>query len=435
MTSVIEAPKRTNETHPAESAPLVSPGHRYELNAETEPGKRLVAIAEELAGEFATRAAEHDSDGSYPFEAIEALKARGYFSAQFPEDLGGLGVTSVRDVLIASSRLARGDASVTIGVNMHLATAGNFARRYQMAVAAGGGRKAVAFGEAIQALSRSGAIIAAAISEPGQNLAKPSTTARRTADGWVINGRKIFCTMSPAATTIMVGVTVNDPDRGELYSYAMVPSGTPGIIYHDDWDALGMRASGSQSISFEDVHIEEPAIRGGFSIGETAAYLDRNLTAGAFHAAASLGIAESAHHLAVTALAARRRGDDTETPTNLMLASQNTVDLSAMRAIFDRAGRLIDGYYAEHPTDEGTTEEVATLFAEVQAAKAFINEASVRVVDRALTLSGGAGYMNKHPLSRAYRDVRAGAFMHPLGANRAYEFIGQVAVGLEPSLA
>jgi L-evernosamine nitrososynthase len=56
------------------------------------------------------------------------------------------------------------------------------------------------------------------------------------------------------------------------------------------------------------------------------------------------------------------------------------------------------------------------------------------VVDHALALSGGAGYLNGHPLARAYRDVRAGAFMHPLGANRAYEFVGQVALGLEPAL-
>jgi alkylation response protein AidB-like acyl-CoA dehydrogenase len=56
------------------------------------------------------------------------------------------------------------------------------------------------------------------------------------------------------------------------------------------------------------------------------------------------------------------------------------------------------------------------------------------VVDRALALSGGAGYLNGSPLARAYRDVRAGAFMHPLGDNRAYEFLGQVAFGREPSL-
>ena len=77
---------------------------------------------------------------------------------------------------------------------------------------------------------------------------------------------------------------------------------------------------------------------------------------------------------------------------------------------------------------------MAALFAEVQSAKTFVNEAAVRVVDRALALSGGAGYMSRHPLSRAYRDVRAGAFMHPLGANRAYEFIGRIALGAEAGL-
>ena len=56
------------------------------------------------------------------------------------------------------------------------------------------------------------------------------------------------------------------------------------------------------------------------------------------------------------------------------------------------------------------------------------------MVDRALALSGGAGYMSRHPLSRAYRDVRAGAFMHPLGANRAYEFIGRIALRAEAEL-
>jgi alkylation response protein AidB-like acyl-CoA dehydrogenase len=60
-----------------------------------------------------------------------------------------------------------------------------------------------------------------------------------------------------------------------------------------------------------------------------------------------------------------------------------------------------------------------------------VNEGAARIVDRALALSGGAGYLNGHPLARAYRDVRAGSFMHPLGANRAYELLGDVALGRE----
>ena len=74
------------------------------------------------------------------------------------------------------------------------------------------------------------------------------------------------------------------------------------------------------------------------------------------------------------------------------------------------------------------------LFAEAQSAKTFIGEAAVRIVDRALALSGGAGYLNGSPLARAYRDARATAFMHPLGANRAYTFLGELAAGREPSL-
>ena len=70
----------------------------------------------------------------------------------------------------------------------------------------------------------------------------------------------------------------------------------------------------------------------------------------------------------------------------------------------------------------------------MQTAKTFLNDVATRVVDRALALSGGAGYLNGSPLARAYRDVRAGAFMHPLGANRAYDFVGQVALGLGPGL-
>src|SRR3954470_11627741 len=100
-----------------------------ELTARTDAGDRLVAVAEGLADEIAERAAEHDRERTYPFEAIDALKAAGYFAAPVPADLGGLGVSSAHDLVVASSRLARGDASVAIGVNMHLVAVLNMERR------------------------------------------------------------------------------------------------------------------------------------------------------------------------------------------------------------------------------------------------------------------------------------------------------------------
>src|SRR5215213_3334697 len=193
-----------------------------ELTANTTAGGRLVAIAEELSHQFAARAAEHDRDGSYPFEAIDALKAASYFTAPNPVELGGLGVSSAHDLVVASSRLARGDASVAIGVNMHLVAVANMERRRQVAVAAGEERRARGFTASLAQIARDGVVLAAAISERGQDLTRPGTRATRTGSGWQIDGRKMFCTMSPAATDLYVAVTYAD-DGVERYAYAMVP--------------------------------------------------------------------------------------------------------------------------------------------------------------------------------------------------------------------
>jgi alkylation response protein AidB-like acyl-CoA dehydrogenase len=61
-----------------------------------------------------------------------------------------------------------------------------------------------------------------------------------------------------------------------------------------------------------------------------------------------------------------------------------------------------------------------------------VNAAGVRIADRAIAMAGGAGFMNKAPLARYYRDARAGAFMHPLGANTALEYLGAHTLGLRP---
>jgi L-evernosamine nitrososynthase len=387
----------------------------FELTAKTKSGAHLVRIAEALAEDFASRAALHDREASFPHAAIEALKRVGYFNAPIPAESGGLGVASVHDVVVASSRLARGDASIAIGVNMHLVLLLNIVRRWRAAAAARDRRRATAFGASMNAIARDGVIMASAVSELGQDLTRPRTTATRTPSGWRIDGRKAFCTMSPAATVLYTAVTFADDDGVEHYGYAQVPTDAAGVENHDDWDALGMRASGSHSVTFADVAVPHSALRGGFVAGDADAYMERNLLAGLFHASASLGIAESA---ASAATDAASRRDDPDARTRMLIA-ENVIELGACRATLSRSATLVDD----------SEPHVVALFAETQAAKAFVNEAAARIVDRALAIAGGAGYLSGHPLARAYRDVRAGSFMHPLGANRAYQLLGDVALG------
>ena len=401
-----------------------------ELAARTDAGGRLVATAERLSETLAADAPRHDRDGSFPFEAIDALKAAHYFAAPVPVEMGGLGVCSAHDLVVASSRLARGDASVAIGVNMHLIAVANMERRRQVAVAAGQDRRGRAFAASLAQIARDGVVLAAAISEPGQDLTRPATVATRTASGWRIDGHKLFCTMSPAATTLYVAVTYGDAEGVERYAYAMVPTDAPGVVIHDDWDALGMRASGSNSVSFEGVALPTSGVRGGFMAGDPMPYIERNLLAGLFHASASLGIAESADAIARRGIAGRIDGDARQR----MLVADSALDLVAARGALSRAASLIDEHRTANPASDGTDEELTALFAEAQTAKAFVNEAAGRIVERALGLSGGAGYLNGSPLARAYRDVRAGSFMHPLGANRAYDYVGRVALGQPATL-
>src|SRR5262249_28768097 len=278
-------------------------------------------------------------------------------------------------------------------------------------------------------------------SEADQDLSRPHTTAipASRGDGWLINGRKVFSTMSPVADYLTVSVTYQASDGGERYGVVRVPAAAPGVVVNDDWDALGMRASASGSVTYRDVHVPATALRDGFPAGRwSAGLLDRFLVFGAMHASASLGIAEAAHEQSVAYASGKRRDCDgprlSEKPMSQVLAAENVIDITAMRATFDRAGGLIDAFYAEHPASIGSEEELHGIFCEVQSAKTFIHQAAIRVVDRALTLSGGAGYMNRHPLSRHCRDVRAGPFMHPLGLTAAYEYIGRLTLGLEPAV-
>lgn len=406
---------------------------QIELQPTTRAGARLASIADLVAPNLACRAAEHDRNGTYPFESIEELKAVGFFTAPIPEIYGGLGVDSIHDILVAGIRVSRADAATMLGVNMHLLIVSNMVRRWRMARSWGDERRVSAFGRSLESIVRDGNIIAAAVSEPRQNLTRPSTRATRTESGWTVSGKKIFCSMAPAATQFAVSVSFHDAQERPRYGYAEVPANAPGVHILDDWDGLGMRASGSHSVVFDDVELPASALRGGFPTGTAAGYMARNLTSGLFHASAATGVAEAAHTTVLHRLGKTMAG--APWPSVQALAAENAIEVSALRAVISRAAQLVDEYNRAHPASDGTEQELATVFAEVQAAKTFVGQAAARVVNRALTLSGGAGYLSRDPLSRAYRDVRATDFMQPLSPSRAYDFLGQLALGLEPSLS
>ena len=404
-----------------------------ELRADTDAGAEMVEQAERYAAQFADAALAHDRAGSFALAHLDLLRADGFLVAPVPSELGGGGVRSIHDVLVAMSRLARGDAATTIGVNMHFAAVLNLVRRWRIAVVRGNERQAVALRGALLTVSDADVVFAAAVSERSpQDITRPSTTAERVEGGWQINGRKVFATMAAAATMMNVAVSYRADDGSERFGFALVPSMAPGVEFHHDWDALGMRASLSGSVTFHDVLVGPDGVRDGFPTGSySVPLLDRFLASGGFHAAASLGIAESAQARIVETLRGRVAAtlDDAHA---VMRLAENVVDLASMRAVFDRAGRLIDEYHADFPGGDAPFADAQAVFGEVQAAKTHLNEAASRVTDRALALSGGAGFMAANPLSKAWRDARAGAFMHPLGANRVYDYLARTALGVEP---
>jgi alkylation response protein AidB-like acyl-CoA dehydrogenase len=408
----------------------------FDLRATTEAGADMVAAAERYADAFAEGALAHDRDGTFATEHLEVLRSGGFLASLVPGHLGGGDVLAVHDLLVACSRLARGDAATTIGVNMHFAVVQNVVRQWRVACTREDGARAMALEDSLRLVVDPGVVLATAVSEPGgdQDLTRPRTRAMRVDGGWAVNGTKGFATMAPAADVLNVAVTYEDDDCVEHYGFALVPVGAPGVEFHDDWDALGMRASASGSVTFRSVRIGAGDVRDRIPVGRfSAALLDRFLVSGGLHAAASLGIAESAHARIVSKLRTRADAVVAE-PHAAMRLAESAVDLSTMRATFDRAGHLVDEYHAAFPAGNAPDDEAQAVYAEVQAAKTHLNEAGSRVVDRALALSGGAGYLATNPLAKAWRDARAGAFMHPLGANRAYDFLARTALGVTPRL-
>ena len=100
-----------------------------------------------------------------------------------------------------------------------------------------------------------------------------------------------------------------------------------------------------------------------------------------------------------------------------------------------RSATMADAFFNRHPAGNVPLGELHELMKDFQCTKWFVNRKAIEIVDRALTASGGAGYLNSNPLSRLYRDVRAGPFMQLFSPNEVFEYIGKVALGIDPRLS
>ena len=114
----------------------------FELTPLTAPGERLVALAAQHAADFAPSAAQHDRDGSFPFEHSEALRQSGVLAACVPPEFGGLGVESLHDYVLGINRLGRGDGATAIAANMHIFQPWRLTRLWRTTTAAGQERRA-----------------------------------------------------------------------------------------------------------------------------------------------------------------------------------------------------------------------------------------------------------------------------------------------------
>ena len=414
------------------------PPDLFELHAVSEGGRRLEELAEGHAAVFAGRTAQHDRDGTFPFENIAELQRSGVMAACVPEELGGMGVTSLYDLAVGINRLARGDGATALAVNMHSNVPWLLAPEWRAAAAAGDPAAAPLEG-LLRGIGAGQLVIEAAFSEAGTDMLHPLLTGVRTDDGWSLSGRKIFGTAATAAQLVFVTFCATEADGRMRTLTTMVPAGTPGMEILDDWDALGMRATASNDIDFHDCRIAEDGITELGLWGEwSRLWLVGIISNHLGLVAAFLGIAEAARDHAIELVSGRRKA-----PSNRLLAeragvqqlvAENEIDLAACRALLGRTAQLADTIFGVPADSAGSLDELHRLMKELQSAKTFVTLRAVAIVDRAMTLSGGAGYLTNSRLAQLYRDVRAGPLMQPFSPNEVFEYIGKVTLGLEPTL-
>ena len=342
-------------------------------------------VREFAEAEIRPHVMEWDEAQHFPIELVPKLANLGLMGVQFPEVYGGAGMSSV-DYCICIEELARVDPSIALSVAAHngLGAAhifmfGTEAQKERFLVPLAQGRTLAAWG----------------LTEPtaGSDAAATRTVATRQGECWTINGAKTFTTHGRIGG-IMVVMAVTDRSQAHRgISAFIVEQGTAGMRPGRKENKLGMRASDTSEVVFEDCRVRADHLLG--AEGEGFINALQVLDAGRIGIAAlSVGLAQGAYEAALRYAKERRQFGQ---PIASFQAIQWKLADNATRI---EAARLLT-YRAAYLKDRGerTTRESAM-------AKLFASEAAVRAAEDCVQVHGGYGFVKDYPAEKFFRDVK-----------------------------
>ena len=328
---------------------------------------------------------EWDEAQHFPSEVIPALAALGLMGIQFPEQYGGSGMSAI-DYCICIEELARVDPGLALSVaahnglcSAHIFMFGSEAQKQRWLVPLAKGEKIGAWG-----LTES---------TSGSDAAGMRTAATRTASGWRLNGSKTFITHGRVGH-VMVVMAVTDRAAGSKgISAFIVEHGTTGMRAGKKEDKLGMRASDTTEVLFENCDIPAEHLLGeeGQGFVNTMQVLDAGRIG---IAALSVGLAQGAYE------AALRYSQERKAFGKTISAFQAIQWKLADNATRIEAARLLT-YRAAYLKDQG-----ARTTLESAMAKLYASEIAVKAADDCVQIHGGYGFVKDYPAEKYFRDVK-----------------------------
>lgn len=376
-------------------------------------------LSDELLARCRERAPGYDRDNRFFSEDFEELRAAGYLKMAVPEEFGGRGFT-LAQAAEEQRRLAHFAPATALATNMHL---------YWTGVAADLRRMGDPSLEWILTEAADGEVFAAGHGERGNDFPLLLSTARaeRVDGGYKLYGHKIFGSLTPVWTRLGIhAMDASDP-ANPMIVHAFMPRETENYTIVETWDTLGMRATRSDDTLLDGAFVPDryiarvvPAGLAGADAFILSIFAWAQITFGNIYRA----IAERAFELAVADVCGKTSiGLDGRTMAHHPMIQHEVADMYLeLEAISAHLDRIAADWSAM--VDHGDWWP-----AKLVAAKHRAVEGAKRVVDGALSVSGGTGMFRRSELERLYRDVRCGGF-HPANSAIVHEICGKSALGV-----